>query len=168
MGVVDRTSEGVIVRGAKLLATLAPFSDEIFAPVYRPLRPDLEEDRKYCIGFAVPVATPGLKFICRPSHDTGRPLADYPLSGQFDEMDALAIFDDVLIPWERVFIYDDIELANMTVQKVTLWRQYMQQVAVKNIAKLEFILGIVHGITESIGIGVYAHVQEKKDRKSVV
>ena len=161
VGVVDHTSEGVIVRGAKLLATLAPFSDEIFAPVYRPLRPDVEEDRKYCIGFALPVATPGLKFICRPSHDLGRPLADYPLSGQYDEMDALAIFDDVLIPWERVFIYDDVELANMTVEKVTLWRQYMQQVAVKNIAKLEFILGIVHGITEAIGIGGFAHVQEK-------
>ena len=161
VGVVGRTSEGVIVRGAKLLATLAPFSDEIFAPVYRPLRPDNEEDRKYCIGFAVPVATPGLKFMCRPSHDLGRPLADYPLSGQYDEMDALAIFDDVLIPWERVFIYDDVELANMTVQKVTLWRQYMQQVAVKSIAKLEFILGIVHGITEGIGIGGFAHVQEK-------
>ncbi|MEC8857798.1 MAG: 4-hydroxyphenylacetate 3-hydroxylase N-terminal domain-containing protein, partial [Chloroflexota bacterium] len=161
VGVFDRTSEGVIVRGAKLLATLAPFSDEIFAPVYRPLRPDMEEDRKYCIGFAIPVATPGLRFICRPSHDPGRPLADYPLSGQYDEMDALAIFDDVFIPWERVFIYDDVELANMTVQKVTLWRQYMQQVAVKSIAKLEFILGIVHGITEAVGIGGYAHVQEK-------
>ena len=161
VGVVDRTSEGVIIRGAKLLATLAPFSDEIFAPVYRPLRPDNEEDRKHCIGFAIPVATPGLKFICRPSHDMGLPLADYPLSGQYDEMDALAIFDDVLIPWERVFIYDDVELANMTVQKVTLWRQYMQQVAVKSIAKLEFILGIVHGITNAIGIGQYAHVQEK-------
>ena len=47
------------------------------------------------------------------------------------------------------------------VQKATLWRQYMQQVAVKNIAKLEFILGIVHGITEAIGIGGYAHGQEK-------
>ncbi|MEC9445266.1 MAG: 4-hydroxyphenylacetate 3-hydroxylase C-terminal domain-containing protein, partial [Chloroflexota bacterium] len=47
------------------------------------------------------------------------------------------------------------------VQKVTLWRQYMQQVAVKSIAKLEFILGIVHGITNAIGIGQYAHVQEK-------
>ncbi len=161
VGVVDRTSEGVIVRGAKLLATLAPFSDEIFAPVYRPLRPDMEEDRKYCIGFAVPVATPGLKFICRPSHDLGRPLAEYPLSGQYDEMDAMAIFDDVLIPWERVFVYDDIEVANMTIQKAALWRQYMQQVAVKNIAKLEFILGIVHGITEAIGIGGFAHVQEK-------
>ncbi len=161
VGVIDRTSEGVVVRGAKLLATLAPFADEIFAPVYRPLRPDMEEDRKYCIGFALPVATPGLKFICRPSHDLGRPLADYPLSGQYDEMDAMAIFDDVFIPWERVFVYDDVELANMTVQKATLWRQYMQQVAVKNIAKLEFILGIVHGITEAIGIGGYAHVQEK-------
>ena len=161
VGVVDRTSEGVIVRGAKLLATLAPFSDEIFAPVYRPLRPDHEEDRKYCIGFVIPVATPGLKFICRPSHDMGRPLADYPLSGQYDEMDAMAIFDDVLIPWERVFVHDDIELANLTVQKATLWRQYMQQVSAKNIAKLEFILGIVHGITEAIGIGGYAHVQEK-------
>ena len=161
VGVVDRTGEGVIVRGAKQLATLAPFSDEIFAPVYRPLRPDNEEDRKHCIGFAIPVATPGLRFLCRPSHDMGRPLADYPLSGQYDEMDALAIFDDVLIPWERVFIYDDVELANMTVQKVTLWRQYMQQVAVKSIAKLEFILGIVHGITNAIGIGQYAHVQEK-------
>ena len=161
VGVVERTNEGVIVRGAKLLATLAPFSDEIFAPVYRPLRPDMEEDRKYCIGFAVPVATPGLKFICRPSHDLGRPLAEYPLSGQYDEMDAMAIFDDVLIPWERVFVYDDIEVANMTIQKAALWRQYMQQVAVKNIAKLEFILGIVHGITEAIGIGGFAHVQEK-------
>ena len=161
VGVVDQTNDGVIVRGAKQLATLAPFSDEIFAPVYRPLRLDNEEDRKHCIGFAIPVATPGLKFICRPSHDMGRPLADYPLSGQYDEMDALAIFDDVLIPWERVFVYDDVELANMTVQKVTLWRQYMQQVAVKNIAKLEFILGIVHGITNAIGIGQYAHVQEK-------
>ena len=60
-----------------------------------------------------------------------------------------------------MFIYDDVELANMTVQKATLWRQYMQQVAVKNIAKLEFILGIVHGITEAIGIGGYSHVQEK-------
>ena len=161
VGVVDHTNEGVIVRGAKLLATLAPFADEIFCPVYRPLRSDSEEDRKYCIGFAIPVATKGLRFICRPSHDIGRPMADYPLSGQYDEMDALAVFDDVLIPWERVFIYDDVELANMTVQKVTLWRQYMQQVAVKSIAKLEFILGITHGITDSIGIGGYSHVQEK-------
>ncbi len=161
VGVVDTCAEGVVVRGAKNLATLAPFSDEIFAPLYRPLRPDVEEDRKYCIGFSVPSNIKGLKFICPPSHDLGEPLGDYPLSGQFDEMDSLAVFDDVIVPWERVFLLDDVELGNRTVTQVALWRHYMQQVAVKNIVKLEFILGIVHGITEGIGIGVYGHVQEK-------
>ncbi|CAI8028833.1 4-hydroxyphenylacetate 3-monooxygenase oxygenase component [Geodia barretti] len=161
VGVVDTCAEGVVVRGAKNLATLAPFSDEIFAPLYRPLRPDVEEDRKYCIGFSVPSNIKGLKFICRPSHDLGEPLGDYPLSGQFDEMDSLAVFDDVIVPWERVFLLDDVDLGNRTVTQVALWRHYMQQVAVKNIAKLEFILGIVRGITEGIGIGVYGHVQEK-------
>ena len=161
VGVVDTCAEGVVVRGAKNLATLAPFSDEIFAPVYRPLRPDVEEDRKYCIGFSVPSNIRGLKYICRPSHDFGLPLADYPLSGQYDEMDSLAVFDDVIVPWERVFQYDDVELGNRALAHTAIYRQYMQQVAVKNIAKLEFILGIVHGITEGIGIGAFGQVQEK-------
>ena len=161
LGVVDTTGDGVVVTGAKLLATLAPFSDEILAPVYRPLRPDVPEDRKYCIGFAIPANTPGLKFICRESYDLGASLYDYPLSGQYDEMDALAVFDDVLVPWDRVFAFDDVELANQNLQRAPMWRQYMHQVAVKNIAKLEFILGVTHGIAESIGITVYPHVQEK-------
>ena len=161
VGIVSHSSEGVVVRGAKLLATLAPFSDEIFSPVYRPLRPDAEEDKMYCIGFSIPVNTPGLKFICRESYDSGGSLYDYPLSGQFDEMDALAIFDDVLIPWERVFAFQDVELANLALQRAPLWRHYMQQVAVKNIAKLEFILGLVHMIAEGIGITRFDHVREK-------
>ena len=161
VGIVDTTSEGVIVRGAKLLATLAPFADEIFAPFYRPLRPDAEEDQKYCIGFAIPVNTPGLKFICRESYDMGQSLYDYPLSGQYEEMDALAVFEDVLVPWERVFVYRDIELGNYTFANTPMYRQYMQQVAVKNIAKVEFILGVTHAIAEGIGITQFSHVQEK-------
>ena len=161
LGVVDTTSEGLIVSGSKLLATLAPFSDEIFAPIYRPLPPNDPNSEKYAIGFALPVATPGLKFICRESYDLGRSLYDYPLSGQCDEMDALAVFDHVLIPWDRVFAHGDVELGNRNLGRVALWRQYMQQVAVKNIAKLEFVLGITHGIAEAIGITQYGHVQEK-------
>ncbi|MDA0769480.1 MAG: 4-hydroxyphenylacetate 3-monooxygenase, oxygenase component [SAR202 cluster bacterium Casp-Chloro-G4] len=161
VGIVDTTDEGVIVRGAKLLATLAPFSDEIFAPVYRPLREDAPEDEPYCIGFSIPVNTPGLKFICRQAYDDGKSLYDYPLSGRYDEMDCLAIFDDVLIPWDRVFSFRDVALSNEAVQKVTLWRQYAQQVAVKNVAKLELILGMVRRITEGIGISRFDQVREK-------
>ena len=161
LGVVDTTSEGVIVRGARLLATLAPFSDEIVAPLYRPLRPDLPESSTYAIGFAIPVATPGLKFVCRQSYDRGGSAFDYPLSGFYDEMDCMAVFDDVLIPWERVFSYNDVELGNENIRRGRWWRQYMQQVAVKNIVKLDFMLGITHKIADAIGINVYSHVQEK-------
>ena len=114
LGIVDTTSEGVIVRGAKSLATLAPFSDELFVPPYRPLRPDAGEEM-YALAFCIPVATSGLKFICRESHDSGASLYDHPLAGQYEEMDAMAIFDDVLIPWERVFLYRDLELNNRLV-----------------------------------------------------
>ena len=161
LGIVNTNSEGVVVRGAKQLATLAPFADEIFCPLNRPLRADSDEEKKYCLGFSLSASTPGLKFICRQSHDMGDSLYDYPLSGRYDEMDALAIFDDVLIPWERVFNFQDMELANEALEAVPMWRQYMQQVAVKNIAKLEFILGIIRGIAKGIGIGGFSHVQEK-------
>jgi 4-hydroxyphenylacetate 3-monooxygenase len=157
-GIVERTDKGIVVRGAKLLATLAPFADDLFCPPYRPARPD---ENIFCLGFAIPVATPGLRFICRESYDTGRPLYDQPLSGQYDEMDALAVFDDVLIPWDRVFSYNDVPLHNDLVSGVSMWRQYMQQVMIRSIAKLEFILGTAHELTDAIGIGGFAHIQEK-------
>jgi len=157
-GIVEATDAGLIVRGAKLLATLAPFADELFCPPYRPARPD---ENIFCLGFSIPVATPGLKFICREGYDWGRPLYDQPLAGQYDEMDALVVFDDVLVPWDRVFSYDDVELHNQLVTQVPMWRQYMQQVMIRNVAKLEFAVGIAKELTEGIGIGGFAHIQEK-------
>ena len=157
-GIVEATDAGLIVRGAKLLATLAPFADELFCPPYRPARPD---ENIFCLGFSIPVATPGLKFICREGYDRGRPLYDQPLAGQYDEMDALAVFDDVLVPWDRVFSYDDVELHNHLVTSVPMWRQYMQQVMIRDVAKLEFAVGIAKELIEAIGIGGFAHIQEK-------
>jgi len=158
LGVVDTTSDGVIVRGAKLLATLAPFADELFVPPYRPVQ---AEEAKYALAFALPMSTPGLKFICRESFDTGRSLWDKPLSGLFEEMDALAIFDDVLIPWDRIFAFDDVETFNLVITTCPMWPQYMQQVMTKEIAKLEFIIGLTRRIVDAIGIGGFGHVQEK-------
>ena len=157
-GIVEENEKGLVVRGAKLLATLAPFSDELFCPPYRLARPD---EGIFCLGFSIPIATLGLKFICRESYDLGRPLYDQPLSGQYDEMDALAVFDDVLIPWDRVFSYNDVELHNKLLGGVPMWRQYMQQVMLRCVAKLEFILGVAHELVDAIGIGGFAHIQEK-------
>jgi len=161
LGIVETNDTGIVVRGAKALATLAPFANELYCPPWVPARPD---EAMYCLGFALPVATPNLRFVCRESYDGGRPLYDRPLSGQYDELDAFVIFDDVLIPWHRVFSYNDVELHNKLVISViheAQQRQNRQQVLVRQVAKLEFTLGIARELTEAIGIGGFAHIQEK-------
>src|ERR671928_125934 len=113
LDVVRETGDGVIVRGARMLATLAPLSDEIavYPSTFRGFQGD---EQRYATMFAVPVATPGLTFICREGFDLSRPVWDHPLGSRFDEMDCVAIFDDVLVPWERIFLYNNVDLYNRT------------------------------------------------------
>lgn len=99
---------GVVVRGAKMLATLAPFADELLVYPYRPVA---EPDADQALCFAVPVATEGLTLFCRPSLAADGP-RDRPFAGRFDELDAICVFEDVLVPWERVFILRDTRMAN--------------------------------------------------------
>jgi len=104
---VTRCDAGIVVRGAKMLATLAPFADELLVYPYRPLS---ETDADLALCFAVPVATDGLTLLCRPS--LAGEARDRPFAGRFDEMDAICLFDDVLVPWERVFLCGDPAAAN--------------------------------------------------------
>ena len=101
---VGETADAIVVRGARMLATLAPFADELLVYPGSDIRP---QDGRYALSFAIPIATPGLRFICRDSYSKQRDVYDYPLSARFDEMDAVVIFDDVEIPRERVFLDGD-------------------------------------------------------------
>ena len=95
MHIVGETADGIIVRGARVLATLAPFADE--QTVY-PGQPIPADATQYAVAFAVPLDTPGLKFLCRDSASTpGADPFDKPLSSRFDEQDAFCIFDDATI-----------------------------------------------------------------------
>jgi 4-hydroxyphenylacetate 3-monooxygenase len=110
---VRETDAGVVVRGARILATLGPLADEI--AVYSPRLARLTETHSpFALNFAIPCGTPGLRFVCRESFDLGRSHFDHPLGSRFEEMDCLAVFDDVLVPWERVFLLGDVELLNAT------------------------------------------------------
>ena len=64
-----------------------------------------EENIPFAFAFALPIATKGLKLITRDSYDHGKSHFDAPLSSRFEEMDPVVIFDDVLVPWERLFMY---------------------------------------------------------------
>jgi 4-hydroxyphenylacetate 3-monooxygenase len=154
------TDAGIIVRGARMLATLGPISDEIEVFPSTVLRGQ-EEDKPYSFAFSIPVDTPGLKFMCRESFDYGRSSFDHPLGARFEEMDAVVIFDDVLVPWERVFIYGDVDLCNGVFPQTNAVVHMAHQVVVKNIAKSEFLFGIAASIGDRIGIDGFQHVQEK-------
>ena len=157
--VVEESSAGIVIRGARMLATL-PAVDEIMVFPSTLLR-NTEEDAPYCYAVGVPCDTPGLRFLCRETLDYGRSHFDHPLGSRFDEIDAVVVFHDVLVPWERVFVYRNVERANQAYAATGAIMGMAHQVTVREIAKTEFFLGLASLIVDTIGIESFQHVQEK-------
>ena len=158
--IVDQNDNGIVIRGARLLATIGPFADEILVMPSTVLK-GTADDGPYSYAFAIPCDTPGLRFLCRESFDLGRSHFDHPLASRFEEIDAIVIFDDVLVPWERCFIVGRPELCNGIYSETTAAAHMTHQVVTRTRAKTEYILGLVSLLTEAIGIEQFQHVQEK-------
>ncbi|HEY6282522.1 MAG TPA: 4-hydroxyphenylacetate 3-monooxygenase, oxygenase component [Nitrososphaerales archaeon] len=156
--VVEKTPEGVVIRGARMLATL-PIADEIMVFPSTVVRSG-QDDVPYSIAFALPVSAKGLKFICRESFASDSRF-DHPLASRFDEQDAVVVFDDVLVPWERVFILEDPDKANRVNEATDAIVFMAQQATVREAAKAEFIAGLVTLVAETIGADQFPQVQER-------
>jgi 4-hydroxyphenylacetate 3-monooxygenase len=147
---VRETSRGLVVRGARVLATLGPLSDDI--AVYSPrLGQHTEDHSPFAVAFSIPCGTPGLRFVCRDSFDLSRSHFDHPLGSRFEEMDCVVFFDDVEVPWDRVFLYGDVNLLNGAAYATHYSAHSAHQGAVKNLAKSEFVLGLALLMTETLG-----------------
>ena len=157
--VKQETDAGLIIKGARMLATL-PISDEIMVFPSTLLKAT-EEDAPYAFGFAIPNATPGLRFLARETMDYGRNTYDHPLGSRFEELDAVVVFDDVFVPWENVFLYRDVTACNQAYAATGAVMHMSHQVVCKNIAKTEFILGLVSLMIDAIGIESFQHIHEK-------
>lgn len=158
--IVKETDKGMVIRGARILATLGSLSDEIAVFPSTVLKA-AADTAPFAFAFAIPSDTPGLKYICRESFDYGRSSFDHPLGSRFEEMDAIVIFDDVLVPWERVFLKADPFLCNKMFAETNAVVHMMHQVVVKNVAKAEFLLGVACLIVDAIGAAEFPHVHEK-------
>jgi 4-hydroxyphenylacetate 3-monooxygenase len=157
---VRETDAGIVVRGARILATLGPLADEI--AVYSPRLGRMTEGHSpFALNFAIPCGTPGLKFLCRESFDLGRSHFDHPLGSRFEEMDCVVFFDDVLVPWERVFLLGDVDLLNGTAARTHSMTHSAHQGAAKNVAKCEFVLGVALLMTETLGNATLPHSEER-------
>jgi len=159
LSVVRESDEGIVVRGPRVLATLGPLADEIAVYPARSHRlPGTALDR-YAFAFAIPCGAPGLRFLCRESYDLGRSRFDHPLGSRFEEMDAIVFFDDVLVPWERVFLYGDTELCNNLAMATNQYAHSGHQVVTKNVAKCEFVVGLANLVVKTLGSESATHVQ---------
>ncbi|PWU24034.1 MAG: 4-hydroxyphenylacetate 3-monooxygenase, oxygenase component [Candidatus Rokuibacteriota bacterium] len=158
--VVRETDSGIVVRGARVLATLGPLSDEI--AVYSPRLGRMTETHSpFAINFAIPCGTPGVRFLCRESFDLGRSHFDHPLGSRFEEMDCVVFFDDVEVPWERVFLLGDVDLINGTALTTHSSMHSAHQGAAKNLAKCEFVLGVALLMTQTLGNAQLPHSEER-------
>lgn len=145
---VAESADGIIVRGARVLATLAPFADETAVYPALPIPPGAED---YALAFAVPLETPGLKFLCRDSMSADPNAGfDKPLSSRFDEQDAFCIFDDVLVPWDRVFINGDVDVYNST-SRTGYSINMTSQSTTRALTKLQFAYGLATRMADMIG-----------------
>ena len=152
LSVVKETDAGIIVHGARLLATL-PIADEIAVYPARSHRLPTGAPGRTSFAFALPCDAPGLRFLCRESFDLGRSRFDHPLGSRFEEMDALAFFDNVFVPWERVFLLGDPDRCNNMSRRTHQYLHSGHQVVTKNVVKLEFVLGLANLMQHVLGSG---------------
>ena len=140
-----------------MLGTLAPFSDENVSfglPIIKG-----EAELKYALGFTIPVDAPGLHWVCRDSFDPARSTHDYPISSRFEEIDTVAVFDDVEVPWENVFDFEDERIHNSVLMAMRFQESLGHHVIVKNVAKTRFLLGLAHLIAENAQTNSFINVQ---------
>jgi aromatic ring hydroxylase len=155
--VVKRRSDGIVVRGAKGVGTQAPYANEILC-LTQP-RPNLQPDE--VVYFAVPVNSKGIQLICRESLTSPNP-EDHPLNPHWDEMDAMVLFDDVFVPWDRVFYLRQTHPADPGLY-ARLFQGAMGigpwYVLVRLAVKAEVLLGICAAMAEYLGTSKQPHVQ---------
>jgi 4-hydroxyphenylacetate 3-monooxygenase len=158
--VVRETDAGIVVTGARMVSTLCAYANDIWVMPSTYLA-NTPEAAPYAFGFCIPVATSGLRFICRPSvmHLQAASPMDYPLSSRLDETDGMVVFDNVLVPWERVFIHRDAEMCNGLYDRTGAMPQVMHQFTTKNLAKAEFMMALGFAIAKSTNIDQHLHVQ---------
>jgi 4-hydroxyphenylacetate 3-monooxygenase len=159
VGVKEELADGIVVRGAQMLATGGAVADEILVSCIKPLQ---AEDAVFANSFTVPVGAPGLTLYCRrPYAPAATSSFDYPLTTRYDESDALLVFDDVFVPWENVFVHQDV---------AALRRQFFDtgahvlgnwQAQIRLGVKLRFLAGLARAVAAMNGVDRFPAVVEK-------
>lgn len=159
--VVDRKEDGIVVRGAKMHISSTPGANEA---IVMPCRAHGEEDKDYAVVFATPLNAKGITMIVSepPMKEKGEAAAwDYPVTTAYGHgtSECMIVFDDVFVPWERVFLCGEWEFSrDITYAFATFHRLFG---VCRMTTELELLAGVAALVAEYNGIDRYPHIRDK-------
>src|SRR6201991_347649 len=160
--VVERRDDGVVIRGAKLHISAAPFAHHLLVMPTKSMKPG-EED--YAIACAVPVNAPGVHVVSRTVQARGGDQRDYPVSTRRSMPDGFVIFDDVFVPTEHVFLDGVAAQAGIFAHSLGLWER-LGGTAVM-VEQADEMVGLAQLIAEANGTARVSHIREKIDEMMI-
>lgn len=153
--VIERREDGIIVRGAKAHNTVAPYCDEI---IVTPTRFLTEEEDDWAVSFAIPADTDGVYLSCRPAAARPRKKLRAPIA-TFGDVESFTIFDDVFVPWERVFLCGEREFGGRLALMFALFHRHSYTGCKP--ATSDVMMGMAALVAEYNGIEGVQHVRHK-------
>ncbi|MFN0147506.1 MAG: 4-hydroxyphenylacetate 3-hydroxylase N-terminal domain-containing protein [Dehalococcoidia bacterium] len=156
MRILDKNADGIIVRGAKLHISGASLVHEQTVMPTKAMGPGEEQ---WSVSFSIPTNAPGVKIINRAYAHPNLSEMDYPLSAKHNAPEGFVVFDDVFVPWDRVFLAGEYPLAGILARSLGLWERVGGLIALVERSRL--LVGTAQLLCEMNGINKASHIQEK-------
>ena len=157
-GICDEDTQGITIKGAKMLGTSCILANEVLLGTIQPMKPGEE---KYAFSVAIPLGANGVKILSRKSYEAAAVSEfDNPLSYRFDENDAVVYFDEVKVPWERVFVHRDPAMCRAQFHETPAHVFHNYQAQVRLMVKLRFLVGMARKIADTTNVISYPQVVE--------
>jgi 4-hydroxybutyryl-CoA dehydratase/vinylacetyl-CoA-Delta-isomerase len=157
--IVEKREDGIVVRGAKVHITGAVNSHEV---IVMPTRAMTEKDKNYSVSFAIPSDSEGIIYVYgRQPCDTRKleegkmDLGNIKYSGQ----EAMVIFDDVFVPWERVFMAEEYEFTLPLVERFAAYHRQSYGGCKTGVG--DVLIGAAATIAEYNGVEKASHIRDK-------
>jgi 4-hydroxybutyryl-CoA dehydratase / vinylacetyl-CoA-Delta-isomerase len=154
--VVEERGDGIVVRGAKVHTSCTPYVDEVIALPSRSMSPG---DEAWSVAFAVPAATPGLKMYTSDFMHGSDHQFTHPISTEHKMVETLTVFDNVFVPWERVFFHKRPDLAGAAALTFVEFHRFTA-VSYK-LPLLDALVGLGIAAAQANGIEKAGHVRDK-------
>jgi len=152
--VVEKRSDGIIVRGCKQHISEAAVADEILVVPTRALK---QADKDYAVSFALPGDWDGLKQLVTVHNYRDR--QHFPRGFNAGSCDSYVIFDDVFVPWDRVFLCGEHQHGGILALLFALFHRHSYSGCKPALGDL--LLGTCALAADANGIAEAKHIQDK-------